>query len=119
MTDGLRDRVASAARELAEAGLFIGTAGNLSAVDPDSGLIAVTATGVTLAHCTGADVSVVDHDGTLVAGTLEPTSELDLHLGVLAVPGVGAVVHTHAPAATAVDDRPDPAPAASRIGGSS
>lgn len=100
--DDLRGQVAAAARELAGAGLLIGTAGNVSAVDPDSGLIAVTATGVTLARCGAEDVSVVDRDGAIVAGTLEPTSELDLHLGVLATPGRGAVVHTHAPAATAV-----------------
>lgn len=98
----LRDRVACAARDLAAAGLLIGTAGNVSAADEESGLIAVTATGVTLARCETSEVTVVDRTGVVVAGDLEPTSELDLHLEVLRTPGVGAVVHTHAPAATAV-----------------
>lgn len=96
-----RADVAAAARRLAEEGLLVGTAGNVSArVDADR--VAVTATGVVLAGCTADDVSVVDGSGTLVEGRLAPTSELDLHLGVLADSGAGAVVHTHAPWSTAV-----------------
>lgn len=94
--------VAAAARRLAAEGLLIGTAGNVSATVPDSPLVAVTATGVVLADCGPEDVTVVDRDGTVIAGSLEPTSELDLHLAVLASSGAGAVVHTHAPYATAV-----------------
>jgi len=100
--DATRDEVAAAARTLADAGLLIGTAGNVSAVVPETDLIAVTATGVVLANCRAADVSVVTPDGEVVAGELAPTSELDLHQGVLRGSGAGAVVHTHAPAATAV-----------------
>ncbi len=102
MTDELREQVAAAARRLAVEGLLIGTAGNVSLLDPTSGNLAVTATGVVLADCTPDHVSVVDASGRLVAGDLEPTSELDLHLAVVAGGGVGAIVHTHAPAATAV-----------------
>ena len=94
--------VAAAARRLAAEGLLIGTAGNVSAAVPDSPLVAVTATGVVLADCGPEDVTVVDRDGAVIAGSLEPTSELDLHLAVLASSGAGAVVHTHAPYATAV-----------------
>lgn len=97
----LRAEVASAARGLAEAGLLVGTAGNVSARDDATGLVAVTATGVVLAGCTPEQVTVVDADGGVVEGDLVPTSELELHLAVLAS-GPGAVVHTHAPAATAI-----------------
>jgi len=45
---------------------------------------------------------VVDLDGNLAGGTLEPTSELDLHLGIYQRYDAGAVVHTHAPMATAL-----------------
>ncbi|MCU1500461.1 MAG: aldolase [Acidimicrobiales bacterium] len=100
-TTRLRAEVAEAARTLAEAGLLIGTAGNISARDPESGLVAVTATGAVLGSCTPAEVTVVDAEGAVVAGDLVPTSELELHLAVLAG-GPFAVVHTHAPAATAV-----------------
>jgi L-fuculose-phosphate aldolase len=110
MTATTRAAVAEAARRLAAEGLLIGTAGNVSAVVPSSDLVAVTATGIVLAQCRPDDVTVVDRSGTVVEGDLAPTSELDLHLAVLASSGAGAVVHTHAPYATAVgcvrDDLP-------------
>jgi L-fuculose-phosphate aldolase len=98
----VRAQVAAAARRLAAEGLLIGTAGNVSAVDADTDDVAVTATGVVLADCRPQDVTVVDRSGVVVEGDLAPTSELELHLTVLAASGAGAVVHTHAPYATAV-----------------
>jgi L-fuculose-phosphate aldolase len=44
----------------------------------------------------------VDMEGNLVGGDLEPTSELGLHLGIYERYEAGAVVHTHAPMATAL-----------------
>ncbi|GCD90764.1 class II aldolase/adducin family protein [Nocardioides sp. LS1] len=100
MTGDLVAAVAAAARRLAAEGLLIGTAGNVSARVGD--LVAVTGTGVVLADCTPEDVTVVTLSGRVVEGTLVPSSELDLHLGVYAATGTSAVVHTHAPFATAV-----------------
>ena len=91
--------MAAAARALADAGLLVGTAGNVSARDGDR--IAVTATGAVLGGCTADDVTVVDPAGEVVEGRLAPTSELGLHLSVYAETAAGAVVHTHAPFATA------------------
>lgn len=99
----LRASVAAASRTLAEHGLLIGTAGNVSARSGD--VVAVTATGAVLADAAVDDVTVVDLSGAVVEGSLAPTSELALHLGVLrAAPPdrVAAVVHTHAPKATAL-----------------
>lgn len=101
--DDLRAAVAAASRGLSAAGLVTGTSGNVSARLGD--LVALTATGAPLATATAADVTVVDLDGRVVAGDLQPTSERDLHLGVHrhAPPGlVGAVVHTHSRMATAI-----------------
>ncbi|MFH9822023.1 class II aldolase/adducin family protein [Streptomyces bobili] len=95
-----RAAVADACRRLAAEGLLIGTAGNVSVRVGDR--VAVTATGAVLARITPDQVTVVDLDGTVVAGTLRPTSELELHLGVYRRYGTAAVVHTHAPMATAV-----------------
>jgi L-fuculose-phosphate aldolase len=95
-----RNDVARAARELAGAGLLIGTAGNVSLRVGD--LVAVTGTGVVLAECTHAQVTLVTLDGEVVDGSLAPTSELGLHLGVYADTDAAAVVHTHAPFSTAV-----------------
>ena len=95
-----RTAVAEASRRLAADGLFIGTAGNVSVLVEDH--VAVTATGAELARVTEAEVTVLDREGRVVAGELAPTSEVDLHLGVYAQHDVGSVVHTHAPAATAI-----------------
>ena len=95
-----REQVAAAGRRLAAEGLVLGTAGNVSARHGDE--IAITPTGAVLAELEAEDVSVVDLDGRQVDGELAPTSELDLHLGVYRRYEAGAVVHTHAPMATAL-----------------
>ncbi|MFJ3492068.1 class II aldolase/adducin family protein [Streptomyces sp. NPDC086091] len=94
-----RAAVADACRRLGSEGLLVGTAGNVSVRTGDR--VAITATGAVLATLTPDQVTVVDLAGNIVAGTLRPTSELDLHLGVYRRHGSGAVVHTHAPLATA------------------
>ncbi len=95
-----RHAVAEASRRLADAGLLIGTAGNVS-VRTDDG-VAVTATGAVLGRATPAEVTVVDLEGRVLEGELAPTSELELHLGIYERFGAGAVVHTHSPRATAL-----------------
>ena len=104
-----REQVATAARSLAAQGLVLGTAGNLSARREK--LVAVSPTGAVLSELRPEQVSVVDLDGALVDGELEPTSELGLHLGVYRRFATGAVVHTHAPVATALSCVLDEVPA--------
>jgi L-fuculose-phosphate aldolase len=96
----VREQVAAAARSLAVKGLVLGTAGNVSVRAGD--LVAVTPTGAVLAELEAGRVSVVGLDGEPAGGGLEPTSEVGLHLGVYERFGSGAVVHTHAPVATAL-----------------
>ena len=95
-----RERIVAAACRLARDGQVAGTAGNLSERAGD--LVAVTPTGGALDSLTPEQVAVVDLDGEQVDGDLRPTSELGLHLGVYRRYGVGAVVHTHPPYATAL-----------------
>lgn len=99
-TAAARAQVTAAARRLAAAGLVAGTAGNVSARVGEA--IAITPTGAELASVSADQVTVVSPDGAVLAGDLAPTSELDLHLGVYAAYGAGAVVHTHAPVSTAL-----------------
>lgn len=95
-----RAAVAVAARRLAAARLVLGTAGNVSMRRDD--LVAISPTGAQLAELRAEQVAVVDLEGEHVAGELQASSELDLHLGVYERYGAGAVVHTHAPVATAL-----------------
>jgi L-fuculose-phosphate aldolase len=96
----IRAEIATASRQLADAGLVIGTGGNVSALAGDR--VAITPTGVELGQLEPEQVTVVDLAGEVVVGNLAPTSELDLHLGVYRRYGAGAVVHTHQPIATAL-----------------
>jgi L-fuculose-phosphate aldolase len=92
--------VAAASQRLAAEGLVIGTSGNVSARAEE--LIAISPTGAVLADLEPEQVTVLNMDGRVVEGELAPTSELDLHLGVYRRYDAGAVVHTHAPMATAL-----------------
>jgi len=100
MLEPEREQVAAAARRLAAGGLVLGTAGNVSARVAEH--VVMTPTGAELASLEGPQVCVVDLDGHHVDGELAPTSEIDLHLGVYRRYDAGAVVHTHAPMATAL-----------------
>jgi L-fuculose-phosphate aldolase len=95
-----REQVAAASRRLAAEGLTPGTAGNVSVRRDER--VAISPTGAVLAELDAADVPVVDLEGNHVEGSLAPTSELGLHLGVYRRYDAGAVVHTHAPMATAI-----------------
>jgi L-fuculose-phosphate aldolase len=98
--DEQRERVAAASRRLAAEGLTPGTAGNVSARHEDR--VAISPTGAVLAELQADEVSVVDLEGNQVGGRLAPTSEIALHMGVYRRYDAGAVVHTHAPMATAI-----------------
>jgi L-fuculose-phosphate aldolase len=100
MLDEQRKAVATAARRLAERGLVLGTAGNVSA--RAGALVAVTPTGAMLAEVTAEQVVVIDLDGQPVHGDYAPTSELALHLGAYERAQAGAVVHAHSPVGTAL-----------------
>ena len=100
MLEREREQVAAASRRLAAARLVIGTAGNASARVQDR--VAISPTGADLSTLTAEQVAVVDLDGHQHDGELEPTSELDLHLGLYRRFDAGGVVHTHAPYATAL-----------------
>ncbi len=99
MFDAERAALAAASRRLAAEGLVAGTAGNLS-VRCGDGLFAVTPTGATLATLEPDQVTVIDVGARVVHGGLQPTSEVDLHLGIYGRYDAGAVVHTHAPMST-------------------
>ena len=124
LTDA-REAIVTTCQDLSRAGLVVGTAGNVSVREGD--LVAVSPSGVRYAGLTPELVGVHRLDGPELDGTgldgtglkstaveapLAPTSELPLHLAIYtARPEVGAVVHTHSPAATALSALVDEVPA--------
>src|ERR1700722_15780936 len=98
MLEHERERVAAVARRLADDGLVLGTAGNVSERAGD--LVAVPPTGANLAELDADQVVVVTVDGAPAYGDLAATSELELHLGIYRRYGAGGVVHAHSPIST-------------------
>lgn len=106
-----REAVAAACRRLAEDGLVIQTAGNVS-VRAGEDLVVITPTGGAFEALEAGDMTIVDRGGEVVEGRYAPTSELSLHLLVYErFDGAGAVVHTHSPMATALSCVVDEVPA--------
>jgi len=97
--EAAREQVAAASRRLAAERLVHGAAGNVSVRTGEC--VAVTPTGSVLRDLEAGDVAVVDLDGRPVDGPA-PTSELGMHLGVYRSRDALAVVHCHAPIATAL-----------------
>ncbi|HXV92817.1 MAG TPA: class II aldolase/adducin family protein [Pseudonocardia sp.] len=95
-----REAVARACLRLAREGMVVGTAGNVSVRVGD--LVAVSPSGVGYDVLAAEHVGVHDLAGEPVEAPLAPSSELPLHLAVYAERDARAVVHTHAPASTAL-----------------
>src|ERR1700677_4412162 len=104
-----REAVASASRHLAEEGLVIGTAGNISARQGD--LIAVTPTGADLRKVTAEMITIINLDGEVVDGDLAPTSEVPLHTGIYLATNALAITHAHALASAALSTTHEELPA--------
>jgi L-fuculose-phosphate aldolase len=81
-------------------GLVVGTAGNLSIRSGD--LVAITPTSVDYDALDPGLICVVGLDGGVVEAERAPSSELPMHLAVYRATGAAAIVHTHAPHATAL-----------------
>jgi L-ribulose-5-phosphate 4-epimerase len=99
----LRERVLEANLEIVRAGLVALTFGNVSAVDREAGVMAIKPSGVPYDELMAEAVVVLDlASGAVVAGDARPSSDTPTHLVLYrAFPGVGGVVHTHSPYATA------------------
>lgn len=96
-----REAIVIAARALVTARLNEGSAGNVSARHGEGGML-ITPSGLTADMITPASIAIVDAEG-LASGPFAPSSEWRFHLDLYrARPEAGAIVHTHAPFATAL-----------------
>ena len=97
----LRQVAFDANMELASSGLVMGTFGNLSVVDRTAGVFAIKPSGVPYDALTPDHMVVVSLEtGTVVDGTLRPSSDTPTHLELYRAFDCGAVVHTHSEYAT-------------------
>lgn len=102
MLEELKKTVYEANMRLKNEGLVVLTWGNASAFDAESGLVVIKPSGVDYAALSPGDMVVVDLEGNVVEGRYRPSSDTPTHVAVYrAFKGVGGVVHTHSPEATA------------------
>ncbi|TMD25688.1 MAG: L-ribulose-5-phosphate 4-epimerase [Chloroflexi bacterium] len=102
MLDQLKEQVWKLHLELPKNGLVVWTGGNVSARDPESGLVVIKPSGVLYDELRPEDHVVVNLEGDIVEGELKPSSDTASHLYVYRHrPDVNGVVHTHSSYATA------------------
>lgn len=88
--------ILDAGLKMLNSGLTVETWGNISARDPQTGLIYLTPSAMHYNILCEDDIIVTKLDGTVVESRRKPSIEMDLHIGIYhARPDINAVVHTH------------------------
>lgn len=101
MLEELKRQVYEANMDLPKYGLVTFTWGNVSGIDRESGCFVIKPSGVEYENLRPEDMVVVDLEGNVVEGSLNPSSDTYTHLELYkAFPKIGAVVHTHSSWAT-------------------
>ncbi len=99
---GMRERIVKVGKELYEHGLVTGTTGNISARIPGTDTALIKPSGVSMDLLKPEELVLVDLQGNKIRGELSLSVETPMHTAIYrARSDVQAVVHTHAPVATA------------------
>ena len=100
----LREEIVATMRELYEARLITSTGGNISVRIPDApDAFLITPSMLHKGGLRPEDIVRVDAEGKPLDRRQRPSVETPMHLAIYAAyPEVGAVIHTHAPLATAL-----------------
>jgi len=106
----LAQSVIDTALMMSTSGLSAGRSGNVSV--RDGGRVLITPTGMAYEDLEPSDIVSMALEGTVPAGSRKPSSEWHFHAAIYAArPDVGAIVHTHSNAATALACREEGIPA--------
>ncbi len=101
MLPDLKEAVFKANLELARSGLIIMTFGNVSGIERRKGIVAIKPSGVPYETMKADDIVLVDLEGQVVEGWLNPSSDTPTHIEIYkAFPDVGGVAHAHSVYAT-------------------
>jgi len=101
MLEDLKAEICDANRRLPSTGLVKLTWGNISGIDRDKGIFGIKPSGVDYGALTPGDIVLVDLDGQVVEGQLNPSSDTKTHLALYrAWEKVGGICHTHSAYAT-------------------
>jgi L-ribulose-5-phosphate 4-epimerase len=98
----LREELVELNQALPEYGLVTWTSGNVSMRDPETGYLAIKASGVKFPDLTPESMVVLNLDGEVIDGTQKPSSDTTSHLYIYQRrPDIYGIVHTHSNYATA------------------
>jgi L-ribulose-5-phosphate 4-epimerase len=101
MQDDLRKAVCKANLELQKHKLVIFSWGNVSGIDRSAGLVVIKPSGVPYDELTPDKMVVLDLEGDIVEGALNPSSDTPTHLELYRnFETIGGICHTHSPSAT-------------------
>ena len=102
MLEKLKEELMQLHLELPKNNLVVWTGGNVSARDPETGLIVIKPSGVRYEHLRPEHMVVLDLEGNIVEGDLKPSSDTYSHIYIYNHrPDVGGIVHTHSRYASA------------------
>ena len=102
MLEQLKQKVYEANMLLPKYGLITFTWGNVSGIDREKGLFVIKPSGVEYEKLRPEDMVVVDLEGKVVEGDLNPSSDTDTHLVLYRhFKNIGGITHTHSRWATA------------------
>lgn len=102
MLESIREELWRLHLELPKNNLVTWTSGNISARDPQSGLVVIKPSGIKYEKLRPDHMVVVDLEGDVVEGVLKPSSDTASHLYIYRQrPDVNGIVHTHSRYATA------------------
>ena len=102
MLEHLKQEVCEANLLLPKYGLVTFTWGNVSAIDRETGYVVIKPSGVEYDMLTPDKMVVVDLDGNVIEGNLNPSSDTPTHLYLYRnFKEAGGIIHTHSTHATA------------------
>jgi len=101
MLEKLKEEVWKANLDLPKYDLVTFTWGNVSGIDREKGLFVIKPSGVPYVDLKPEHMVILDMEGRVVEGKLNPSSDTPTHLALYkAFKGIGGVVHTHSSWAT-------------------
>lgn len=112
MLEALKEEVCEQNHELPDNGLVVGSGGNVSGRDPETGLIVIKPSGVKFSRLTPDTMVVVDIDGNVIEGDMKPSVDTGIHLYIYRRrEDVNGMCHSHSPYATSFAARGERIPA--------
>ena len=101
MHEELKKAVCQANLELQKKQLVIYSWGNVSGIDRSAGIVVIKPSGVSYDKLTPDKMVVLDPEGKIIEGALNPSSDTPTHLELYRnFETIGGICHTHSPSAT-------------------